>query len=244
MNEKLETTVSRLIQMRMSSIGNKLATMAEDPNFNLHKPEDLFYELVDFEYNKRMEKRMNDKLEKSHLKYKAAVLDSTLRDPERKIDADLVYTLSGCDWVKDKNNLLLTGKTGTGKSYLACALGICALYKSMSVVYTKASLMINDLCDIIRIGNYNEGLRKYSTPDLLIIDDFGSMILDIEKCLHLFEVLDAREGCGSTVVISQLSVRDWYDIFQNNVYADSCLSRLTKKAYRIDLQGKDMRMDG
>ena len=86
-------------------------------------------------------------------------------------------------------------------------------------------------------------LKKYTDPDLLLIDDFGMMSLDINKCLHMFEVLDSREGTRSIVAMSQLEPKKWYEMFQNNIYADACMSRLVNNAYRLELHGRDRRKD-
>ena len=241
MNEIMEKTLSQMRAIRITSIAAKLEEMAADPNFSLRSADDVLAELFAYEYNKRMSKRIQDGLKNSNLKYKAATLDSTLNEPDRKIDVNAVNALSECKWIDSRSNLLITGKTGTGKTYLGCALGISAIHKSKSVLYTKASTMINNLSDLSRQGEYSVGLETYTKPELLIIDDFGLMSLDIERCLHMFEVLDAREGNGSVMVISQLPVKAWYELFKSNVYADSCLSRLTGKALRLELDGRDMR---
>ena len=244
MNEdKLAEIVSKMVGMRMSNMAGKLKEMAEDPNFTLRNPTEVLDEIVSFEYSCRYTRRMTRAVERAHLKFPAACLDDKLSRADRKIDMSLIRTLETCKWIDDKKNLLLYGKTGTGKSHLACALAICAIQKSKKVLYTKASAMINDLSECQFTGNYAATLRKYSEPELLLIDDFGMMSLDINKCLHLFEVLDSREGSGSVIVMSQVAPKRWYDMFQNNVYADACMSRLINNSYRLEMQGPDMRKE-
>lgn len=134
--------------------------------------------------------------------------------------------------------------TGTGKSYYANALGVVALKQFKTVRYVKASKLLTELEayhqmeDSVKLLSVIEQLSKV---DMLIIDDFGLMELDIEKCRDIFEILDGREGRKSTVVISQLPVKEWYDLFKDSTYADACLDRLLYKAYRLEFKGDSLR---
>ena len=245
MNEgTMDEIISKMIEMRMSNMAGKLRKMEEeDPNLTLKDPIDVLNELISYEYSCRYSRRIDRAIGKAHFKFPAACLDDSLAEPDRKLDMSLIKALETCRWIDDKKNLLVHGKSSTGKSYLACALGICAIQKSKKVLYSKASTMINELNECQFSGNYAGTLRKYTDPDLLIIDDFGLMSLDINKCLHLFEVLDTKEGNSSVIVVSQLQPKQWYEMFQNNVYADACMSRLVHNAYRLEMNGRDMRKD-
>lgn len=243
MNTDMEIVISRMREMRMSHLAGKVDEMAADPNFELRKPSDVISELFNYEYTSRQTRRIKNLLKEAQLKYPSASLDDSLKDPDRRINIELINALAECRWIEEKKNLLVTGKTGTGKTYLTNALAICAMQKGIHVRYVKASMLINDLNDRQFTDGYEEALKEYTSVGLLIIDDLGLMSLDIQRCLQLFEVLDAREGSRSVIVTSQLPVKSWYDIFQNNVYADACMSRLTCNAYRLELQGRDMRKD-
>ena len=244
MNADMISTLEMMRSMKMGNMALKLKDMMEDPNFGLKKADEVISELIVYEYDSRKTRKMRKLLMKANLKYPAASLDNSIDDPARKLDVKTVRTLASCDWIREKKNLIITGKAGTGKTNIACALGGCAIQQSMSALYIKASLMINDLCEYQLTGNYKEYLRKYTGPDLLIIDDFGLMSLDISRCLHLFEVLDAREGSGSVLIVSQIPVAKWYEVFQNSIYADACLSRMTHSSYRLEMNGRDMRKSG
>ena len=136
---------------------------------------------------------------------------------------------------------MITGNAGTGKSYLACALAINALKQFKSVRYAKTSAMIYELESAVLKNEYLDYIGKLSKLDLLILDDFGMMDLNPDMCRNLFELIDAREGRRSIIVISQLPISSWYTLFKDNTYADSCMDRLVHKAYRLEFHGKNMR---
>ncbi len=241
MTEDNDGLFMKMQEMKMTNLSRKLRSMMEEPNFGLKTAVEVLNELIGYEYDSRKTRKVNRLLSKAHLKYPAATLDDSLKDADRKIDTDLIDRLSRCGWIREKKNLIVTGKAGTGKTYIVNSLSICAIQQGKQVLYTKASLMINELNDCMFTGNYSASLRKYTEPELLVIDDFGLMSLDAQKCQRMFEVLDSREGSRSVAVISQVPVKKWYEIFQNNVYADACMSRLVHNAYRLELNGRDMR---
>ena len=174
-------------------------------------------------------------------KYPAADLDDTIYHPERQLDAHIIEELSKCEWIDQGKNLVITGKTSSGKSYLANALCICALRQFKTARYIKASQLINELSKAEKLDNYQEELSIYAGYDLLVVDDFGLMSMDVNKCRNLFEVFDSRDPHKSILVISQFPVSSWYDMFQDHTYAEACLARLLSGAYRLEMNGKNMR---
>ena len=244
MSAEVQDIIAGMKSIRLTTMAEYFRAMTEDANFGLKSSLEVLDELITNEQQCRRSRKMNRLLSKAHLKYPAAAIDDSLQEPDRKIDCALVRRLSEAKWIDEKKNLIITGKAGTGKTFIACALAVCAIHKGREVLYTKASAMINELNESHFSGDYSGKLKQYVESDLLVIDDFGLMSLEISHCLQLFEVLDAREGVGSILVISQLPVRSWYDTFQNNVYADACMSRLIHNSYRLDLEGRDMRKNG
>lgn len=136
---------------------------------------------------------------------------------------------------------MITGQTGSGKSYMANALAISALRQFKTVKYCKASQFIDELNRAEALDTYREALAHLVSFDLLVIDDFGLMQLDLNKCRNLFEVLESRDPGRSTMVVSQFPVKAWYDLFQEHTYADACLNRLLNNSYRLEMNGKNMR---
>lgn len=234
----------KLKRMRFSGMADELKRECEDPNIDLKSAEDRIELLVNAEWNQRRSKKFNRLLRRSCLKYPGACFDESIYEPDRDLDPDALKELEKCQWINEGRNLLITGPTGTGKTWIACALAITAMKNDHSVRYSKASLLMNEM-KRIKLLDDPEEIRKelnfLCTVDLLIIDDFGLMSLDIESCRSLFEILDGREARCATAVISQLPVKDWYDLFENDTYADACLDRLICRAYRLEFNGIDMR---
>lgn len=241
---KMEEAIAVLRQLKMTNMAAKLEEMPARPGFALLAADEAMLELFAHEYNSRESRKATRMLAKAHLKYPDASLDKTLDDPGRRLDRAGIERLATCKWIEEKKNLVVTGKAGTGKTYFACALAGCAIQKGLQPLYIKASHMINELDGCHFTGAYTGALKKYTDVRLPIVDDFGLMSLDVARCLQLFEVLDAREGSGSVLVVSQLPVKSWYETFQNNVYADACMSRLIGNAARLGFDGKDMRKAG
>lgn len=232
---------NKLKNMRFSGMAEALETVLVDPNAELLSFREKITKIVDAEWNLRYNKKLNRFVKKATLKYPEADFDDSLYEPARMLDTHIIEELAKCDWIEHGKNLIVTGKTSSGKSYLSNALCICALRRFKTVKYIKASRLINELSKAEKLETYQDVLNQYAAYDLLAVDDFGLMNLDINKCRNLFEVFDSRDPHKSILVISQIPVASWYDMFQEHTYAEACLARLLSEAYRIEMNGKNMR---
>lgn len=232
---------NKLKNMRFSGMAEALEELMLNPNADLLPFRQIVQKLVDAEWDLRYNKKLNRFIKKATLKYPGADFDDSIYDPERMLDTYIIEELAKCKWVEQGKNLIITGKTSSGKSYLANALCICALREFKTVKYIKASQLINELAKAEKTDSYQELLNQMAAYDLLAVDDFGLMNLDINKCRNLFEVFDSRDPHKSTLVISQIPVSAWYDMFQEHTYAEACLARLLSEAYRLEMNGKNMR---
>ena len=232
---------NKLKNMRFSGMAEALEALMLNPNADLLSFRQVVQKLVDAEWDLRYNKKLNRFIKRATLKYPNADFDDSIYDPERMLDTYVIEELAKCKWVEQGKNLIITGKTSSGKSYLANALCICALREFKTVKYIKASQLINELSKAEKTDNYQETLNQMASYDLLAVDDFGLMNLDINKCRNLFEVFDSRDPHKSILVISQIPVSAWYDMFQEHTYAEACLARLLSAAYRLEMNGKNMR---
>jgi DNA replication protein DnaC len=235
--------IERLRSFKVPAMVEEYKQQLLDPNAELLSFQERFTRIVNAEWLKRYNKKFNDKLKKAKLRFKDADLDESIYDPARKLDTQSIELLSKCEWVEEGKNLLITGMSSSGKTYLSNALCIAALRQLKDVQYIKASVMMRELERARKKETYTEYLEEKLAFDLLVIDDFGLMDLDLDKCRDLFEVIDGRDGRRSTIIVSQFPVKKWYDMFADATYAEACLSRITDKkhAYRLEMNGRSMR---
>jgi len=232
-----------LRSMKLSQMADAFEKQMTDPNADLSPFLKRFSEIVNTEWDARYNRKFNKLLRQATLRYPTADLDDTIYDPERMLDSAAIEALSTCQWVDEGRNLLISGKSSSGKTYLANALCVAALRQFKTVRYIKASRLMSELEQARIKDAYMDCVDKFSKYTLLVIDDFGLMLLDPDMCRDLFEVIDGRDGRKSTVIVSQLPIPSWFDLFSESTYADACLTRLTDRrhSYRLEMNGKDMR---
>lgn len=236
----------RLRKLKMSAMAEVLARQFANPNTELTPFCDRLNEAINAEVQLRAENKLKKLIKNATLKYPDAVLDEKLQLPERKIDIQFIDKLCECSWITNAKILSITGCTGTGKSYIACALAICAMQKGFSAKYISASNLLNEMKTASATNTTIEYLNRISDYDLLIIDDFGYSEDEVTKRKPLnyhrmFEVLNAREQRKATIIAAQIPRSDWYDLFNNDTYADACMDRIVKGNYLLELEGPSLR---
>jgi len=235
--------IERLRSYRVPAMVEEYKRQLRDPNAELLSFQERFAKLINAEWLKRYNKKFTEKLKAAKLRFTDADLDESIYDPARKLDTQSIELLSKCEWIDERKNLLITGMSSSGKTYLSNALCIAALRQLKDVQYIKASVMMRELDRARKNDTYTEYLEEKLALDLLVVDDFGLMELDLDKCRDLFEVIDGRDGRKSTIIVSQFPVKKWYDMFVDVTYAEACLSRITDKkhSYRLEMNGRSMR---
>lgn len=212
---------------------------------NLPEPDTLAFDerfgmLVDAEYTERENRRITTRLKRARLRQTATTEDIDYRSP-RGLDKSLMLSLAGCDWIRKHHNVIITGPTGTGKSYLACALGNKACRAGYSVLYYRATRLFQDLAVARGEGRYDKLLRSLARVDLLILDDWGTASLTDEQRKDLFEVTEDRYDRRATLIAAQLPSKHWHKLIGDPTLADAILDRLIHNAYTITLKGESMR---
>lgn len=196
--------------------------------------------LVDRELTDRSERKLASRLKTAHLRQSAVAEDIDFKH-SRSLDKALVLTLLNGEWIRRHNNCIVTGPTGVGKSYLACALANQACRSGWKVLYTRATRLFGELALARADGSFGRRLASLARIDLLVLDDWGLAPLNPEAGRDLLELLDDRYDRKSTLVASQIPVEEWHPLIRDPTLADAALDRLVHNAHRIALNGESMR---
>jgi len=200
--------------------------------------------LLKAEETHRADRRRAGLLKKANFKWAHADLRDLYKNPERNLDRNKISELATCVWIEKHWNVLITGKTGTGKTFLACALGIRACYEGHSVLFTTLVAFLDELKKAAADGSFQAHLKSLHRFELLILDDLGqNPVLDAQDCFCLSQFLVDWEGKGSLIVTSQLPYTEWHAYFSKTYKtgADAIMGRLTGNTTVIQLMGQSFR---
>jgi DNA replication protein DnaC len=203
--------------------------------------EERFGIVVDRELAWRDTRRLERLLKAAKLKNPQACVEDIEYRQSRGIDQRMIATLAGCDWVRHAQNLILTGPTGAGKTWIACAFGQQACRQGFSVFYVRVGRLFEELKIAHGDGSFSRRLAQLAKADVLLLDDWGLQDLDQGARNDLLEVLDDRVGTRSTVITSQLPLEHWHAWLQDPTLADAILDRLVHQAHKLPLKGESMR---
>lgn len=233
--------IRQLRSLKLSGMASALAMQVEQPgHYSELGFEDRIALLVDSEQLEREQRKQARLLKSADLKLKADAKGIDYSH-QRGLERSKMVSLLKCDWINNHQNLLLTGPCGSGKTYLACALGQVACQKGLSVRYFRVSRLFMKLTQGKADGTYMKLLQQFAKMDLLILDDWGLEPLTAPQRNDLMELMDDRNGSSSTILISQLPTEQWYESIGDNTLADAILDRIIHNAHRINLKGESIR---
>jgi DNA replication protein DnaC len=236
----LEQTLQQLRSLRMHGMVSALEQQLTNPEFHRLSFEERISLLVDREALDRSNRRVTDLLRKAKLRQPACVEDIDYQ-PSRGLDRSHMATLTTCDFIRHHHNLLITGSTGCGKSWLACAIGQQACRQGLSVKYLRVAKLVEELRIAHADGSYMAVLNQLARNELLILDDFGIDQLSQQDQRDLLEIIEDRHKLKSTLITSQLSVKHWHEYIGEPTIADAIMDRLLNHAHKVDLKGPSLR---
>ena len=233
-------TCERLTQLRLFGMVQALAEQAQTPDLHALTFEERLGLLVDREIAERQNRQTRNRLRQARLKQAAVAEDIDYRHP-RGLDRALVRRLLAGDWVRARQNVLVTGPTGVGKTYLACALANAACRQGHTALYQRLPRLFEELALARADGRYLKLVTALAKVEVLVLDDWGLALLDDERRRDLLEILDERYRTRSTVVASQLPVAHWHEALGHPTLADAILDRLVHHAHPLALTGESSR---
>ena len=233
-------TLEKLHSLKLNGMAKALEEQIQMQDLKELSFEERLGLLVDREVTERRNRKLRTLLKKAKLRLNASLEDIDYRHP-RGLDKSLTLSLASCQWVKEHNNILITGPTGVGKSYLACALAQKACREGYRTLYFRLTRLLQELTMARGDGRYGKMLINLAKNDLLVIDDWGLAPLDDHGRRDILEILEDRHNVRSTLVTSQIPVQNWHEIIGDPTLADAILDRLVHNAYKITLKGESMR---
>jgi len=197
--------------------------------------------LLEAEHAERSNRKIKRLLSQAKLKDHQAALEELEYSASRGVERSVILSLASCGYIARKQNILITGATGVGKSFLAQALARRAIFEGYSARYYRVTRLLEEIKLARLEGTYTKALAKISKYNLLLLDDFGVSPLKPDEVNDLFEVIEDRTLSGSTIITAQLPVKEWHAYLQNETIADAMMDRLIYSAHRIEMKGESMR---
>ena len=234
-----QPTFEKLVQMRLSAMALAFRQQTEDPGMVGLSFEDRFGMLVDAEYWSRHNNRLKRNIHKATLEQPQASLTDINYTSGRLLDKELIQTLGTGQYIREQHNVIILGATGSGKTYIGCALGMEACKKGFTVKYVRLPELLEDLASARGQGSFKKNVAQLKKYDLLIIDEWMLVSLSETEARDLLEIIHARHKRASTIFCSQFEPIGWLNKFPEATIADAVLDRIVHNSYTIEIRAAD-----
>lgn len=235
-----ETTLEKMRKMKFFGMLRTFKTSLESGRKEEITTDEMIASLIDAEWDERHNRAIEMKLKNARFRYKAS-LEQLYYNSERNIDRNQMMRFGECTFIDKNENILITGSTGIGKSYIASAIGHQACSLGYKVLYHNTQKLFGKLKMAKGDGSYIREIAKIERHNLLILDDFGIQPFDAGARSALMEIIEDRHGKGSIIITSQVPVSKWHEVIGEQTVADAILDRIIHQAHRLELKGESMR---
>jgi DNA replication protein DnaC len=235
-----QATFNKLETMRLHGMVRAFKSAIESGASHEFTPDELLSHLVDAEWDDRHNRKLKRLISQSKLKYRASFEDINFT-LKRNLDKNQLLRLSDCSWIKKNNNIIFTGPTGIGKSFIACALGHQACQYGYRTGYYSCMKLFRFLQFCREDRTYLKEMKRIQKQSLIILDDLGLEPFDTASRLSLLEMLEDRHGDGAVIIISQIPVSKWHETIGDPTFADAICDRIIHNSFRIEMKGESVR---
>lgn len=234
------STIEKMKYMRLTGMAQAYYNNLQAANYQNYTIDQYLALLIDQEWESRQERKITGLVEKAHFKLQASIRDIDYSH-SRNLDQNLFERLTSLDFIKRHENIIVTGPTGSGKSYLAQSLGMHACHMLHKTLYFNTARLMDEIKLSKLQGNYLAFLKKLQNSELLILDDFGLTAIDQLQRQALLDIVEHKYDNASIIFTSQIPVKEWHGLIGEDTIADAILDRIVYSSHRIELNGESMR---
>ena len=237
----LQATIKKLVDMKLFAMADKAEQLGNSPTASNLGPAELLSFCVDAEYDKRRTARLTRLKRDARIKHASACVEEIDYKHNRNLSKDAMADIISGNALEHKANILISGPTGVGKSFIACAIANLACQQNLTTQYFRVSRFLEHMAEQRALGHYLKAIDKAGGVRLLVLDDLGPDVMTPEQRNAFLEVIEERYLCWPTIITSQLPFEQWYDVFGDQTTADAICDRLFHNARKIELKGDSMR---